>query len=167
MRSAALSLLACTALAACAQPGGPYPSLQPRAAERIDPRLPVERPINDRPVTPALAARLAELVAEARGSEAAFDSAIAAAEALAGSAGPPRSESWIAAQEALSAAIAARAPVAQALGDIDALGGQALQQQGGIAPSDLAAIRDAADAVGAIDRRQAQRVSAVQRRLGL
>ena len=48
------------------RPGGPYPSLQPRAAEAIDPRVPVERPINDRPITPALAARLAELVSQAR-----------------------------------------------------------------------------------------------------
>src|SRR5215218_5842629 len=45
-------------LSACASTGGPYPSLQPRAAEAIDPRVPVERPINDRPTTPALAARL-------------------------------------------------------------------------------------------------------------
>ena len=130
-------------LSACASPGGPYPSLQPRAAEAIDPRVPVERPINDRPITPALAARLAELVAQARGGEAAFEPAVAEAERLAASAGAPQSEGWTVAQEALSAAIAARGPTAVALGDIDALAANALQTQGGIAPNDLAAIQGA------------------------
>src|SRR4051794_27535896 len=53
-------------LSACAAPGGSYPSLQPRAAEAIDPRVPVIRPVNDRPVTAGLAARLAALVDQAR-----------------------------------------------------------------------------------------------------
>src|SRR5438552_247120 len=70
-------------LSACASPGGPYPSLQPRAAETIDPRVPVERPVNDRPVTPALAARLTELVNQAHGGETAFEPAAAEAERLA------------------------------------------------------------------------------------
>src|SRR5215210_9150645 len=65
MRPAAF--LSIMALSACAAPGGPYPSLQPRAAEAVDPRVPVERPINDRPVTPALATRLSALVDQARG----------------------------------------------------------------------------------------------------
>ena len=153
-------------LGACASPGGPYPSLQPRAAEAIDPRVPVERPINDRPVTPALAARLAELVAQARGGEAAFEPAMAEAERLAASAGAPQSEGWTVAQQALSAAIEARGPTASALGDVDALGANALQTQGGIAPNDLAAIQGAAAEVGAIDSRQAARIKALQVRLG-
>src|SRR6476469_2618882 len=99
-------------LSACARPGGPYPSLQPRAVERIDPRVPVERPRNDRPVTAGLAARLAALVAQAHGSEAAFDAAAANAERLAGAAGAPQSEGWIVAQEALSAAVEAHGGVA-------------------------------------------------------
>src|SRR4051795_10428470 len=40
-------LLTTVLLSACASTGGPYPSLQPRASEAIDPRVPVERPIND------------------------------------------------------------------------------------------------------------------------
>src|SRR5690242_715793 len=59
MRWTALSLI--VALTGCTAPGGPYPSLQPRAAEAIDPRVPVERPMNDRPVTAALAGRLSAL----------------------------------------------------------------------------------------------------------
>lgn len=167
MRSATfLAIQAGAALSACAPTGGPYPSLQPRGAEATDPRVPVERPVNDRPVTPALATRLAELVGAARSGDADFDAAAAHAERLAAGAGAQQSEGWVAAQEALSAAVAARAPTATALGDIDALGATALQTQGGIAPNDLAAIQSAAAEVAAIDRHQAERIKALQQRLG-
>ena len=165
MRSAAL--LPIIALAACSSAGGPYPSLQPRAAEAIDPRLPVTRPMNERPVTPALATRLAALVDQARRGVSAFDTAAAEAERLAGGAGAPQSESWISAQEALTAAIAARKATAQALGDIDEMAATALQTQRGLAPNALAAIQGAAAEVAAIDGRQAERIDAIQRRLGL
>jgi hypothetical protein len=155
------------ALAACSSPGGPYPSLQPRAAEAIDPRVPVERPMNDRPVTPAVAARLAELVDRARAGDSTFDPVAAEAERLTSAAGAPESDSWVAAQQALSAAIEARRATATAVGDIDSLGADALQTQGGIAPNDLAAIQRAAAEVGALDQRQADRISAMQRRLGV
>jgi hypothetical protein len=154
-------------LSACAAPGGPYPSLQPRAAEAIDPRVPVERPMNERPVTPALASRLAELVAQARSGDAAFAPAADQAERLAAAAGAPQSEGWVAAQQALSFAAAARGPTGTALGDIDAIGATMLQSQGGIAPNDLAAIKRAGAEVGAIDQRQAERIKAIQRRLGI
>jgi len=155
------------ALSACAAPGGPYPSLQPRAAEAIDPRLPVTRPMNNRPVTPSLAANLASLVDEAQTGNASFDSSASQAERLAASAGAPQSEGWIAAEEALTAAVAARKPTATALGDIDGLAATALQTQRGIAPNDLAAIQRAAAQVGALDQRQADRINAIQKRLGL
>src|SRR6476660_5575711 len=99
-----LALLPFVALSACSAPGGPYPSLQPRAAEAIDPRVPVVRPMNDRPVRPALASRLAELVALAHSGDGAFEAAANEAERLASVAGAPQSESWISAQEELTAA---------------------------------------------------------------
>ena len=105
------------------RPAGLTRRCSPAPPKQIDPRVPVERPVNDRPTTPALAARLAELVAQARAGQAAFEPAAAAAEQLAASAGAPQSEGWTLAQEALSAAISAREPTARALGDIDALGG--------------------------------------------
>lgn len=166
MRAATPLLFLMILPGACAAPGGPYPSLQPRAAEAIDPRVPVERPINDRPVAPALAAKLAEAVRQARGASGAFDSAADLAEKAAANAGAARGEGWIAAQEALSGAIAARKPVVSALADVDAIGAQALQVQGGLAPSDLAAIQAAATEIGALDRAQAARIDAIQRRLG-
>jgi hypothetical protein len=162
-----IGLLLSGALSACASPPGSYPSLAHRAGEDVDPRVAVERPLNERPVSAALASRLAELVAEAHAGEAAFDSAAGEAERLAAAAGAPQSEGWIAAQEALSTAAAARGPTGMALGDIDALGANALQTQGGIAPNDFAAIKNAGAEVGAIDQRQADRIKAIQARLGL
>jgi len=164
MRS--LPFVALLAVTACTSAGGPYPSLQPRAAETIDPRVQPVRPINDRPVAPALAAQLGASVAQARAGEAAFGPAITQAEQLAASAGAPQSEGWIAAQEALSAAIAARKPTALAQADIDALAAGALQTKGGIAPNDLEAIQDAAAQVAAIARGQTDRIDAVKTRLG-
>ena len=108
-------------LSACSAPGGPYPSLQPRAAEAIDPRIPITKPMNERPVSPVLASRLAALVNEARSGNAAFEGPASEAERLAAAAGAPHSDSWITAQEALTAAIAARKATATALSDIDAI----------------------------------------------
>jgi hypothetical protein len=161
------ALLSIAALSACSAPGGPYPSLRPRAAETIDPRVPVNRPVNDRPVTPALASRLAALVEQARAGAGSFDAAASEAERLASGAGAPQSEGWIAAEEALTAAIAARRPVATALGDIDALAASSLQAQQGLAPNDLSAVKDAQAEVGVLDARQSERVDAIQKRLGL
>ena len=152
---------------ACAPAGGPFPSLQPRAAEAIDPRVAVVRPINDRPVSPALASQLAQLVEQARNGNAAFETIVGRAESFAGGAGGSQSDSWVAAQEALSAAIAARDPTARALGDIDALGASMLQTQGGLSPNDLTAIQGAGAEVAALDQRQAERIKAIQQRLGL
>ena len=154
-------------LSACSGTPEGYPSLQPRAAEAIDPRVPVVRPMNDRPAAGDLRARLAALIDQARSGNAAFEAAAADTERLAAAAGPPKSESWIAAQESLTAAIAARKATATALGDIDEIGATALQTQRGIAPNDLAAIQRAADEVGSLDRQQAARIDAIQRLLGL
>ena len=128
--------------------------------------MPVVRPINDRPATGSLVAQLSALVEQARSGNGAFDAAAGEAERLAANAGAPQSEGWIAAQEALTAAIAARKPTATALGDIDALAAAALQRQGGFAPSDLTAIETAQAEVAALDERQAARIDAVQKSLG-
>jgi hypothetical protein len=154
------------AIGGCSVPTGPAPSLAPRAAEAIDPRLPVGGSEVLRPADPALAARLAGLVAAARSGESAFNAAAGEARRLAASAGAPQTESWIVAQQALSAAVAARAPTTRAIGDIDEIAASALVRQGGIAPGDLAAIEAAAREVTAIDRRQGREIDAIQARLG-
>jgi hypothetical protein len=153
-------------IGACTVKRGAPPSLLPRAAEKIDPRVPVEAPINSRPVDATLASKLAAFVSQAHGGDAAFAPALAKAEQLAAAAGAAHSDGWTVAQEALSAAIAARAPTARALVDIDALGADKLQAQQGLSPADLEAIRSAGSEVGTIDQRQADAVAAIQRRLG-
>jgi hypothetical protein len=50
---------------------------------------------------------------------------------------------------------------------VDAIGADMLEKQGGLSPSDLAAIQRAQAEVGAIDEGQAERIKAVQRRLGI
>ena len=165
MRHPTLPLLFAALAAGCSTPNGTIPSLAPRAAEQIDPRVPVERPLNDRPVAPGLAARLSVLVEQARSGEAGFEAAIAAARRAADAAGPRESEGWIVAQEALSAAVKAREPAAMALSEIDSIGAELLVAQGGLAPADQAAIEGAAEIAGAINRRQAEAIAAVQARL--
>ncbi len=160
-----LSILAIAAGAGCSARVGDFPSLAPRAAEQVDPRVPVERPPNDRPASASLSARLEALIASARSGEAGFEAAIANARRAAESAGARESESWIVAQEALSAAVAAREPAAMAISEIDTIGAELLVAQGGLAPADQAAIENAAEIVGAISRSQAEAIAAVQARL--
>ena len=159
-----VTILPLLLLSACASGNAP-PSLLPRAAEAIDPRIPVVKPMNDQPVDPALAAHLTELVTQARSSDAAFQPAAAEAQRLAEVAGAPQTETWIAAEQALSRAIASRDATVHALGDIDALGGSRLQANTGLAPNDLEAIKNAGAEVGAIDDRQARMIKAIQDRL--
>ncbi|HEX6219140.1 MAG TPA: hypothetical protein VFZ35_07695 [Sphingomicrobium sp.] len=153
-------------LAACSAPRINAPSLAPRAAEAIDPRVPIAPTAPLTPASPALVARLDALVGQARSGDSAFRLAAEEAERLAAAAGEPQSESWVVAQQALSAAVAARAPVTRALGDIDALGSTALATSGGLAPADQAAITAAAAAVSEIDRRHSDLIDRLQRRLG-
>ena len=164
MRGLAILAVAIT-LAGCASSAAP-PSLLPRPAEAIDPRVDVVRPMNDRPVNASLAGQLAALVSQARSGDAAFGPAAAEAQRLATSAGAPQSESWIAAEEALSRAVAAKEATARALGDIDSLGGDRLQANSGIAPSDLAAVQQASAEVFAIDQRQSETIKSIQTALG-
>jgi hypothetical protein len=167
MRTGALPLLpAIAALAACATPCGTATPLAPRVAEAVDPRVPVVSPVRSGPVDAQLAARLAALIDQAQSGDAVFRDAAARAEQLAAAAGAAQSESWVAAQQALSAALAARGPTTRALGDIDGLGSTALATRGGISAADMAAIEDASARVAAIDRSQIDRIRAIEARLG-
>ncbi len=154
-------------LAACSAPSGAYPSLAPRAAEAIDPRVPIPSEVVVGPADANLSAHLAALIDQAQAGDAAFADAAANAERLAASAGSTQSESWVTAQQALSAAQAARGPTTRALGDIDGLAASALEQRGGIPAGNLAAIQAAAARVSEIDRRQSERIEAIEARLGV
>ena len=142
------------------------PSLAPRAAEAIDPRLPVERALVRRPASAGLRDRLASLLAQARAGEAAYRAALGAAERAAAAAGPARSESWVSAQQTLSALEVARAATPKALGDIDALAGEAVATKGAIGVSDLAAVQAAGEAAGALDKAQRATIARLSARIG-
>ena len=103
------------------------------AAEAAPPSL-AKRPVEDRsmaepvrevtppaPADAALAARIAELVGRAEGGQRAFAELLPRARTAASGAGGEGSESWIAAQQLLTALESARAPNTSALSDIDTL----------------------------------------------
>lgn len=158
-------ILLAAALGACSAPVSNPPPLTPRAAETIDPRLPVSSPVAAEPPSAALVASLAALVEQARAGNSAFRAAIDDAERLAAAAGAAESESWIAAQQALSVAIAARGPTTRAVADIDELAARTIASSGGIPAGDLQAIEAAAGLVAQIAESQAGRIDAVQARL--
>lgn len=140
--------------------------MAPRAAEAIDPRLPISSETPSGPADPVLAARLSELVGEARAGIPQFDARRAAAEQLAASAGPGGSEGWVAAQQALSLLIEQYGVTTQVAANIDELGSSRLKGQSWIRPADQQAIAAAAAEVGAISDAQAAAIDALKDRLG-
>lgn len=162
-----LALTIAGSMSACSTPPGNYPSLAPRPQETIDPRVPIPNELHVGPADAGLAAHLAALVDQAQAGDQAFQSVAENAERLAASAGAQQGEGWVAAQQALSAAQEARGPTTRALGDIDALGSDALQKYGGISAGNMKAIEAAAARVAEIDNREADRIDAIEKRLGL
>ncbi len=161
LRAAPLLLL----LSACAaQPAG-EPSLAPRAAEAIDPRVPIPGDVVSGPADAALASRIADLLAQVRAGDAAFAAAAQDAQALVAAAGPAESDSWIVAQEALSALVAARGPVTRAIADLDALAATRIAATGGLLPGDLDALKAASAQAGAIGQREAEVIDRLQAQL--
>jgi len=159
-------LLAVLLIAACSNPSSePEPSLAPRAAEAIDPRVPIPAEIPVGPVDAALAAQLSELVGKARASTPQFDARRSAADRLAAAAGPMASESWIAAQQALSLLIEQYGVTTQIAANIDALGSSRLKSQRWIRPADQQAITSAAEEVAAINGAQAAAIDRLKDQL--
>jgi len=155
-----LALLAAAALAGGCRAQSDFPSLAVRPIEAQDP---LAEPVRTAPVVasePALRARAAELLALARRGEAAFDRAYRPAAAAARAAGAPGSESWVAAEQALSRAEAERAPTAAALADLDALASEraALPTN----TEDFAIIRAAIEEAQTLARGQQQRYDALR-----
>jgi hypothetical protein len=161
-------LLLLTALplaAACTMTTSPEPSLAPRAAEAIDPRVPVADEVPEGTVDQALAGQLSALVAEVRGAAPAFDARETEAGRLAASAGPEASESWIAAEQALSRLIEQHGVTTRVAADIDALASSRLDGQHWIAPADRQAIAAAAADVAAINARQSDAIDRLKAQL--
>jgi hypothetical protein len=164
MRSLML-LLALPLSAACSITTSPEPSLAPRAAEAIDPRLPIPTEGPAGTVDPALANRLSALVAEVRQAMPAFEAQEARASRLAAAAGPVASESWIAAEQALSRLIEQHGAATRAAADIDALAASRLEGQRWIAPADRNAITAAASDIASVSTRQAEAIDRIKSQL--
>jgi hypothetical protein len=160
MRGSILMLMGL--LAACSTSAVQAPSLAHRPAESIDPRVPVPEPHVSTVASAALVSQLNALVAQAVTGDENFRPLADKAEELAGAAGERGSESWVVAEQALTVAVAARTPVAGAVGDIDALGASRVQQLGGIAAADLKAINEAGARVAEIDDREAATIARLQ-----
>ena len=119
---------------------GPFPSLAPRPDER----LAIEEPVREAPVVaddPALQSRIAALLGEALQGERTFDADYGAAARAAGRAGATGSDSWIAAQQALSRVEAARGGTSDAAAQLHQL---ALERAGqAMSAADRQALDDA------------------------
>ena len=153
-------LAAALSLAGCAAQGS-FPSLAPRPAEQID--MSVE-PVRPDPVVaddPALAERLAALIAEARAGWRAFEAEAGPAARAARGPGPSGSESWVVAQQAISRLEAARARTMAAHADLDRL---ALERQDQpTSPADRQAIEAAIAEAEAIAAREQERLDRIRR----
>lgn len=152
-------------LAAACAPLPEGPSLSPRAAEKIDPRLPVADRSDALPGDPQFASALAALRGRALAAAADVEPALRAAESAVQVAGAPGSESWIAAQQLVSAAVAQRAPFTRALGDLDTLVAERIRTGARLVPSDLQLAEAVGQELAAVDRRQASTIDSFQRRL--
>jgi len=150
---------------ACSASSTNEPSLAPRAAEAIDPRVPIADHADTSPVDRALAAQLSELVNSVRAGVPAFESREAEAARLAAAAGPVASESWIAAQQALSQLVEQHGVTTKASGDIDALAASRLDSQHWIRPADQQAIAAAAAEVTAIGNSQGAAIDRLTQKL--
>jgi hypothetical protein len=161
-----LPLLAAALTSACSAPNaGPEPSLAARPAEAVDPRVPVSNEVQSGTLDPALATALGGLVGEARAGVPTFDAKQAEAEKLAAVAGPMASESWVAAQQALSLLIEQHGVTTRAAANIDELASSRLQNQRWIRPAEQQAIAAAAAEVAAVNDAQAAAIDRLKNQL--
>ncbi|MGX7952036.1 hypothetical protein ACWPM1_05655 [Tsuneonella sp. HG249] len=120
-----IASVSCALLGACASASADYPSLAQRPAERAQgtftPDAGALAP--PPPVLPSadLAARLADLLRQAEATHAEFRNATPGAQRFASAAGSRGSDSWAAAEVALSDLDSIRSRVAVAMADLDAL----------------------------------------------
>lgn len=141
------------------------PSLAARPAEAVDPRVPVNRPAEIGAVDPQLAALLATAVAQAQGSQAEFDVRVGEAQRLAPAAGSVGSESWIAAQAALSRLVEQQGVAIDAAADVDGYAGERLHTQRWLNPANQQAIGDTAAQIATITAAQAVVINTLTQQL--
>ena len=165
IRAACLPLaLAALFAAGCASVDN-APSLATRSAESIDPRLPVPDRSASLAADPALAADLGALRTRSLAAAAAAEAPIRIAAEAAAAAGGRESESWIRAQQLISAAIAARADFTRSLAELDALIALRIRGRERLVPQDLALADALVAELNTVDRRQAETLARAEREL--
>jgi hypothetical protein len=155
-RAALLAALAGALLAGCVTEG-PFPSL----AQRPDERLAIEEPVRETPVfpdDPVLGTRIAALLGEARQGDRTFDADYGAASRTAARAGATGSDSWIAAQQALSRVEAARGRTSDAAAELHQLALERADQP--VSAADRKALDDA---IAEADRLVAEQQARIDR----
>jgi len=152
-------------LTACSTAPVDEPSLRHRTAEEIDPRVPIPNVVPAGTADAALLARIDTLVGQAQAGRAQFDSLAPDAEHLAVAAGPEASESWIAAEQALSRLVSVLGIGSTASADLDALASDRLKNNGWISPADQAVVRDGQDRMRAVLAPQEQLVDRLREQL--
>jgi len=135
---AILSIGGCTAVDA--------PSLAPRAVEKVPIEAPEPYVEETGAADPALAARLAPLVAQAEAGHRDFTAARQDVEKAVAAAGPSGSESWILAQQALSALDGKRVALQDVGTKVDAI----RLEPANAAPGNRQAIEDASARIQAL-----------------
>ncbi len=165
MRSILLLFLT-FAVAACSAPGN-YPSLAPRATEGIDSRIPIDPRPTPGTLDGRTSAALRDAVSAARRGVAEFNRLASAAEALVAAAGARQSESWIAAQQALSALGAQHGVTTTAAANIDAIAAEKIDETRWLVPATRAAIEAAAGEVGVINDAQSATIDRLSARLSI
>ncbi|HEY0627430.1 MAG TPA: hypothetical protein VGD10_11960 [Allosphingosinicella sp.] len=118
-RALAPTLLAALLVGGCTQQGS-FPSLRPRAVERLTTDEPV-RPVPVVAADAGLEGQVSGLLADARRGQAEFESLLGPTRAVVGRAGSAGTDSWVEAQQALSRLEAARALTVTALAELDRL----------------------------------------------
>lgn len=156
----ALVLAALPALLAGCITHGPWPSL----AQRPDEQLTIDEPVREAPRIAddsALRVRINNLVSEARAGNAAFDRDYEAAARAAARAGAEGSDSWMAAQQAISRVEAARGRSSSAAAELHELAVSRAGQP--ISAADQAALETGIDQADAVVAAQQARLNRIRR----
>lgn len=143
---------------------GPFPSLAPRPGEGDISIAEPQRPDVAAPSDPAVAQRIATLKAQAQDGQNGFDAAYGRTTTTVATAGGQGSDSWSAAQEALSRLEAARGSTTEALAALDRLATERADMPTSI--EDRALIDAAMADVARLAEVQNERIAELRRRLG-
>lgn len=140
---------------------GPFPSLAPRPAEQIDMSVDPVREAPEVANDAALRREIEALASEARGGWRDFEAELGVAERAAAAAGPRGSESWVAAQQAVSRLEAARARTMAAAAELERL--SLARADLPTSAADQEALAAAIAEVSAIATRQQQLIDRIRR----